>query len=799
MGLSIHRPILRIGIIIFLSIAAIQFAAMATAQEPDESRPTAAQEPTGPPPTAGPEKPPVAEPEQKPLRIPLTEVIGTGPEAMEHIPGSGRVITKETIEQNHRFSINETLREVPGVHVRDEEGFGIRPNIGIRGLNPTRSRKVHIMEDGVPIMLMPYGDPSSYYFPPIFRFDRIEVLKGSGQLLYGPQNIGGVINMITRMPPPTPQGNIQFMGGNLNYLNTHFDYGGTWGKSGYLVDYTHYQGDSPRFTNNRVKVDDLTFKTVQELSDRTQILAKLNYYREDSGVGYQGLTEHEWGGLPGKNRYTDFTNEHMDFRRLGAHVAVNHMFTANLTSTTNFFGHYISRDWTRQAIAQQNGSGDGCVLPLFNTSNAICSNAEQAIPVSGQITNAREYWVYGVEPRFHYNHSLFGINAEADFGARYMYEESKRIQFQNQISLGPPRSCFVASGNTCLGENNIRTTNAYAVFFQERFIFGQFTITPGVRLEHMNYDQINALPNIGAGTSGSASFTEVLPGIGVTYQPVKDHTLFFGAHKGMSAPLISDAITGTGAVVDLGPELSWTYEVGARGNVTQWAGYEVTLFQMDFSNEIISQSAAGGVGSTLTSAGDTRHRGIEFATKLDLLDAFTGLNKDQDIILDLNYTWIAEAEFTGSRNTSLGCISLLQQERASMGCASPSTGNPVNPVSVSGNRLPYAPKNLFTGGIAYNNRAFSLGAFGARLEAQCVSDQFGDDTNLHNPTPNGQRGIVRGWCMLNAAINQYVKKINTTFFFVGKNMLGQETIMDRSRGIYPGLPALWQAGAKWTF
>jgi Fe(3+) dicitrate transport protein len=100
--------------------------------------------------------------EQKPLRVPLTEVIGTGPEAMEHIPGSGRVITKERLEQNHRFTINEALREVPGVHVRDEDGLGIRPNIGIRGLDPTRSRKVHIMEDGVPIMLMPYGDPSSY-------------------------------------------------------------------------------------------------------------------------------------------------------------------------------------------------------------------------------------------------------------------------------------------------------------------------------------------------------------------------------------------------------------------------------------------------------------------------------------------------------------------------------------------------------------------------------------------------------------------------------------------------------------
>ena len=234
-------------------------------------------------------------PHDEPLRVPLTEVIGTGPEALEHIPGSGRVVTQKEIWENHRMTVNETLREVPGVNVRDEEGLGLRPNIGIRGLDPTRSRKVHIMEDGVPIMLMPYGDPSAYYFPPIFRFDRIEVLKGSGQLLYGPQSIGGVMNFITKMPPRTPQGNFEFRGGNLNYFNTHLDYGGTWGKSGYIVDYTHFQSDSPRFTNNRVKVDDITFKTVQEISDRTTILAKFNYYGEESKLGYQGLTEADWG------------------------------------------------------------------------------------------------------------------------------------------------------------------------------------------------------------------------------------------------------------------------------------------------------------------------------------------------------------------------------------------------------------------------------------------------------------------------------------------------------------------------
>ncbi len=733
---------------------------------------------------------PVKEAKDKPLKVPLTEVIGTKEGALDHIPGSGRVITKESIEQNHRLTVNEALREVPGVHVVDEEGMGIRPNIGIRGLNPTRSRNVHIMEDGVPIMMMPYADPSSYYFPPIFRFDRIEVLKGSGQLLYGPQNIGGVMNFITRNPSAVPEGNIQFWGGNNNYFNTHFDYGGTWGKSGYMVDYTHYQTDTPRFTNVRAKVDDLTFKTVQELSDRTQIMAKFNYYREDSGIGYQGLTESEFASPRGQDRQTLFTNDNFDFRRYGAHVAVNHMFTANLTSTINFFGHYIQRDWTRQTT--QGVNADGSPNGALQFGNAIPATAVGAIPGPARFTNAREYTVYGIEPRFNYTHSLFGVNAVADFGARYMYEESNRQQFRNTGSgVGVSQSCFLAvAGATCLGENNVRTTNAYSLFFQERLIFGPFTLTPGVRVEHINYDQNNRLANNGNGNFGKAHYTQVLPGVGVTYSPVKDHMVFFGAHRGMAPPQISDAVTSTGALVDLDPSLSWTYELGTRGKLAHWAGYEATLFQMDFSNQIISQSAAGGTGATLTSAGETRHRGIEVATKLDLLDAVTGRNDKQDIIFDVNYTWIAESEFVGTRVSSL-CP-------ATGACPAILPGEALFP-SVSGNRLPYSPKHLLSAGIGYANRDMDIGAFNARLEAQCISDQFGDDRNTYTPTPNGQRGIVKGWCMLNASVNQYVKQINTTFFFTAKNMLDQTVITDRSRGIYPGLPALWQAGVKWTF
>jgi Fe(3+) dicitrate transport protein len=791
------RMRIRTSFIIFALALSIGLASglPAIAEEPTAEKAPAAQpsKTVAPQDSSNAQQPEGAAAEQKALKIPLTEVIGTAANALDHIPGSGKVVTSESIEQNHRLTINEALREVPGVHVRDEDGVGLRPNIGIRGLDPTRSRKVHIMEDGVPIMLMPYGDPSSYYFPPIFRFDRIEVLKGSGQLLYGPQTIGGVMNFITRMPSATPEGHFQVWGGNLNYLNTHFDYGGTWGKSGYLVDYTHSQMDTPRFTNIRAKIDDLTFKTVQELSDRTQIMAKFNYYRENSGIGYQGLTQAEWA-TRGEERQTPFANDNFDFMRLGYHVAVNHMFTANLTSTTNLFGHFIQRDWSRQS--QQGVDANGGNVGGIQNGNSLPATAYGVVPANRRFTNEREYWVWGVEPRFHYSHSLFGLKAEADFGGRYMFEQSDRKQLQNRLSgLGAPSSCAGVIGgtpfnNSCVAENNKRTTNAYAFFAQERLFLGPFTLTPGFRVEHISYDQTDRMANNNNGIADyrKVSFTEVLPGAGITYSPFKDTTFFFGAHRGMSPPQVSDAVALnalTGQIVDLGPELSWTYELGVRGNLAPWAGYSINGFQMDFDNQIIAQSVAGGVGATLTSAGRTQHRGAEVATRIDLLDAVTGRNDEEDVTLDFNYTWVAQADFKGTRNSALAASALLPGELATL--------------SVSGNRLPYSPEHLISAGIGYANRGFSLGPFNARVETQCVSDQFADDRNTVIPTPNGQRGIVRGWCMLNASVNQHVKKINTTFFFTGKNMLDHDAIMDRTRGIYPGLPALWQAGAKWTF
>ena len=86
--------------------------------------------------------------------IPTITVIGSR-QQQSRIAGSATVIDAEAIQAARAFNVNEVLRKAPGLFPREEEGFGLRPNIGIRGLNPTRSSKVLLLEDGLPLGLQP--------------------------------------------------------------------------------------------------------------------------------------------------------------------------------------------------------------------------------------------------------------------------------------------------------------------------------------------------------------------------------------------------------------------------------------------------------------------------------------------------------------------------------------------------------------------------------------------------------------------------------------------------------------------
>jgi Fe(3+) dicitrate transport protein len=147
------------------------------------------------------------------------EVLGESSEAVLEKPGSVFIIDRQELRESHPMDANELLRRVPGLVINDNSGpVAMRLNIGIRGLNPDRSRSVLMLEDGLPITLAPYGEPETYYSPPIDRMSHIEVVKGSGQILYGPQTVGGVINFVTPDPPARTHADFDIQGGQRGFF-----------------------------------------------------------------------------------------------------------------------------------------------------------------------------------------------------------------------------------------------------------------------------------------------------------------------------------------------------------------------------------------------------------------------------------------------------------------------------------------------------------------------------------------------------------------------------------------------------
>lgn len=687
------------------------------------------------------------------VAAPEIVVVGEGRNRMS-IPGSSSVIDEEDLARSRPLTINEALRQAPGLFPRDEEGLGLRPNIGVRGLSPTRSSKVLQLEDGVPLAYAPYGDNASYSQPPFRRFVRIETLKSASQVRFGPNTVGGVINYITPRAPESLSGDALIAVGDRGYREVDVKIGGPLSDDWRVIGHANLtQFDGVR-DNHALETSDLWAKLEGAAAPGHDISVRVGLANEDSQVTYSGLTAAEFAANPRQNA---FRNDVFFIER--ATAALSHRWTLSdgLTLSTTAYSLWFDRDWWRQSSNSSQRPNDA--------SDPLCAGMSNLLTTCGNEGRLREYNTYGLETRLVWSGELFGADAEIEGGLRRHEERQMRVQVNGDTPTARTPGTSVNGG---VREANLRYADATSGHIATRFTWGALNVSPGVRFETIDYERVNLL----SGVKGKTELSETIPGVGFSYQFGENAFVYGGLHRGFAPPRVEDIIGAAGGVVELDPERSVNLELGWRAKPQLGLFFDVAYFRMDFDNQIVPASIAGGVGASLTNAGETRHQGLELALNGSLRDM--GFMQNDDVFFRAALTYLGEAKFIGRRTSNVSGFS---------------------GVSVSGNRLPYTPEWIASAAVGY--------AFGAAGEIQFeivhTGEQFTDDLNTTAQTADGQRGKIGASTIANLTLTWRPVNDNVSLYLAAKNVTDELYIVDRSRGILPGAPRLVQAGVTLSF
>lgn len=658
----------------------------------------------------------------KEIELPSINVIDRQEGGASSIPGAIDIISPEEMEMIQPASLQDALKIVPGVNARDEEGYGAIPNIGIRGLSPNRSTKVLILEDGAPIQPSLFLSNASYYSPPVERISSIEVLKGATGLRYGPNTIGGVINYQSKTP--LKDGIVKGKLGSHGYRLLELEAGTSSEQKSMGGGINLITSEANGFRNNGYRMNDILVKGGMAIGQSQWLGLKLTRYENEINTSYVGLRPDEFIHTPTKNPAPDdqFLSNRTSFD-------INHELEID-TSTklkTLMYWSQLERNFWRRDVASKTRQG---------TSFVDCGGT--AYCVTGR---NRNFDMLGIDSRLFTNYQAFGIQNESEIGVRLHSETmSNKTERSN---AGPRARTGVITGN----ENN--DAKAVALYLQNRFLFtDQFAVTPGVRVESYRQNRKNEMN----GVQGQANNTELVPGIGATWQLAPELQLYSSVYKGFAPAMISAAISGDGVDQKLDAERSMNIEFGFRGQAQKWT-YEGAAFRMDFSNQIVNQALSGGISKT--NGGQSLHQGAEGALGYAITSAWSVL---------ANATYIPVAEFKGG---ALGPI---------------------------GNRIPYTPK--LTGNLGLNYSKDGLKSF---LNAYHVSSQYADSANTVEESNDGTKGLIPSFTTLNWSV-VYSPQKDLKLFGVVRNLFDRKFISGRSPdGIFPGAERNFELGLAYQF
>jgi Fe(3+) dicitrate transport protein len=736
----------------------------AQADPPPADAPSAAPAPAATPapaPSAAAAPAPTTPPTPTPTDLAEVRVIGSKADSLQHVAGGANLITSQDIQRADPYNLAEMLNRVPGVLAREEEGGGYRLDIGIRGLDPGRSRHELVLEDGVPISLNPYAEPDMYYSPQIERMRGIEVVKGSGSILFGPQTIGGVINFLTISPPAHEHAVLDAEYGQRNYYRLLGQYGNTLGDARYVVQ-AFYKGGSG-FRDEAFGTTDVFGKVAFDTSKTGQATLKLGFHDDEAYSDDVGLTREMYATDPGRPTLAPFDHEHL--QKFDASVVDEERFGDNTKLRTIAYAYETYRIWNRQDFARN--PYDPNVPETGEPAGFQRFVGDPNIPGGGiYFLNTdtildRTYQVAGVEPKLETRFATGPVKHTLETGARVLGETA---HYQQRTGDTPDSE----SGSNDSEEKH--RTLAAAAYASDRIEFrDNLLVTPGLRFEYATFRRTvlrQPLSSCPAGVLtcsedvdvvGTYNATGVIPGIGMIYGTREAH-VFCGLHVGWSPPRISDSYSPNGSPLPVSPEKSINYELGTRAAPTKWLRGEVTGFVLIFQNEVVAGTSNSS--TQLVDGGPAHHYGLESAATLGVGRLF-----HWKTIVDLGarYTF-QHATFEGGQ--------------------------------YNGNILPYAPFHVFNATLDVEH---PIGV-GGQLYYLHVSQQFADEADTRAEDATGQYGILPSYNVLDFNLHYKNKKTGLTFRLAVKNALNDLYIIARRpQGIFVSGFREAIAGVRWDW
>ena len=573
------------------------------------------------------------------------------------IPGSAHFIDRQELARLKRGKddVHDFLRQVPGVSIQEEDGYGLRPNIGMRGSGSDRSSKITLMEDGVLIAPAPYAAPSAYYFPTAGRMESLEIGKGSSQIKYGPRTNGGVLNLISNGIPPDFRLRTTVGLGADDARKITATLGDSARNFGWTVETYQMQTDGFKELdgggNTGFDLEDYLGKFRVNTSPTARVYqeleVKLGKTDQVSQETYLGLTDADFERTPFR-RYA--ASQEDVFRSGHEQYQARHLVALpKFDLTTVVYRNNFRRNWVKlQSVA---GSDLSDILDdpeMFSEELAIARGADSR---PGDLTvrhNNRAYYGAGVQSVLGLPLAAGGARHQLEIGVRYHQDEEDRFQHEDGFQMLNGLMVLTAAGAPGSQSNRVSDARAWATFIQDTIERGRWSFMPGVRYERIDLrraDYANSDPGRIHPTTIRQNVVNVLiPGVGVKFAVSPAIGLFGGVHKGFSPP-------GPGSTDDTEAEASINYEFGIRAQ-RRSLNAEVLTFFNDYANLLGSDTlAAGGTGEgDLFNGGAARVYGVEASAAWDMSQ---WLQLGPSLPVRAAYTF-TDAEFRSSFQSAFG-------------------------------------------------------------------------------------------------------------------------------------------------